>query len=49
MQHTVLQFDSRDNVLIALRDLRKGDQIAFFWSTLNVATDVDFSSRQPLR
>jgi altronate hydrolase len=40
MQNTVLQLDSRDNVLIALRDLRKGDPIAFSNHSLVLASDV---------
>jgi altronate hydrolase len=40
MQSTVLQLDSRDNVLIALRDLRKGDRIELSNCSLELATDV---------
>jgi altronate hydrolase len=40
MQKTVLQLDSRDNVLIALRDLRKGDQITFSGRSLVLTSDV---------
>jgi altronate hydrolase len=40
MQNTVLQLDSRDNVLIALRDLRKGDRIELSNRALTIATDV---------
>ncbi|HXW93655.1 MAG TPA: altronate dehydratase family protein [Terriglobales bacterium] len=40
MRNTVLKLDSRDNVLIALRDLRKGDQIAFSNGSLSLASDV---------
>ena len=29
MQNTVLKLDTKDNVLIALRDLRKGERISF--------------------
>jgi altronate hydrolase len=40
MQNTVLQLDSRDNVLIALRDLRKGDQITFSNRSLELISAV---------
>jgi altronate hydrolase len=40
MNHTVLQLDPRDNVLIALRDLRKGDRITFSGSNYDLVTDV---------
>jgi altronate hydrolase len=40
MQNTLLQLDSRDNVLIALRDLRKGDRISWTNRSFELATDV---------
>jgi altronate hydrolase len=40
MQNTVLQLDSRDNVLIALRDLHKGDRITFSNHSLVLTSDV---------
>jgi altronate hydrolase len=40
MNNTVLQLDPRDNVLIALRDLRKGDRITFSNCTYDLVTDV---------
>lgn len=40
MQNTVLKLDPRDNVLIALRDLRKGEQIRFAMHDLGLVSDV---------
>lgn len=40
MQNAVLQLDSRDNVLIALRDLCKGDEISFSNRLLTLTSDV---------
>ncbi|MBS1853563.1 MAG: altronate dehydratase [Acidobacteria bacterium] len=40
MQIPVLRLDPKDNVLIALQDLRKGDQIAFSGETYSLRTDV---------
>jgi altronate hydrolase len=40
MKSKVLQLDSRDNVLIALRDLKKGDRITFSDRSLVLASDV---------
>src|ERR1700746_2196563 len=40
MQTTVLKLDPKDNVLIALRGLHKGDAIAYDGHTLTLATDV---------
>jgi altronate hydrolase len=40
MQNTVLQLDPRDNVLIALRDLRQGDRISFGDQHYILASDV---------
>jgi altronate hydrolase len=40
MQNTVLKLDPRDNVLIALRDLRKGERIRFLDHDLILASDV---------
>ena len=40
MQNSVLRLDPRDNILIALSDLRKGQQIAFEGSVYDLATDV---------
>lgn len=40
MQNTLLQPDSRDNVLIALGDLRKVDHIAFSNSSPLLSSDV---------
>jgi altronate hydrolase len=40
MPDTVLQLDPRDNVLIALTDLKKGGQINFGGGTYTLATDV---------
>src|SRR5437016_4087171 len=37
---TVLQLDSRDNVLIALTDLKKGDQIEFSGKTYSLVSNV---------
>jgi altronate hydrolase len=36
----VLQLNPKDNVLVALRDLKRGEQIAFSGRTLELATDV---------
>jgi altronate hydrolase len=40
MRDLVLKLDARDNVLIALANLRKGEQIAFNGSVYDLATDV---------
>lgn len=40
MQHSVLQVDPRDNVLIALRDLRKGERISYAEAAFELVTDV---------
>lgn len=40
MRSTVLKVDPRDNVLIALSDLRKGQQIAFNGDVYELTTDV---------
>lgn len=40
MGRLVLKLDPRDNVLIALSDLRKGQQVAFNGATYVLATDV---------
>ncbi len=40
MQKPVLQLDTRDNVLIALSDLRQGQQVAFNGGVYELATDV---------
>jgi len=40
MQRAVLRIDARDNVLIALTDLRKGQRIELDGSTYELATDV---------
>lgn len=40
MRSPVLKLDARDNVLIALADLRQGQQITFDGSTYELATDV---------
>lgn len=40
MQNTVLRLDPRDNVLIALRDLRQGEEISFSDQTYVLASDV---------
>ena len=40
MKITVLKLDPRDNVLIALQDLRKGDRISFSGHELLLASDV---------
>jgi altronate hydrolase len=40
MKNSVLQLDSRDNVLIALRDLRKGDEIRFSNRSHTLVSDV---------
>jgi altronate hydrolase len=37
---TLLQLDPRDNVLIALADLRKGDSVSYSSETYSLATDV---------
>ena len=36
----LLQLDPRDNVLIALSDLRQGDQVTYAGQTYRLATDV---------
>jgi altronate hydrolase len=41
MERAVLKLDPRDNVLIALRDLRQGESINFSNQTYVPATDVD--------
>jgi altronate hydrolase len=40
MKSNVLQLDPRDNVLIALQDLRKGECVSFSSRTYELATDV---------
>jgi altronate hydrolase len=40
MQRNVLQIDPRDNVLVALTDLRRGETIAFADQSYTIATDV---------
>src|SRR5258706_80476 len=40
MANKVLKLDSKDNVLIALTDLRKGDQISFDSQTYTLESDV---------
>ncbi len=40
MPNTVLKLDSRDNVLIALADLRKGEQIPFDSQTYTLESDI---------
>src|ERR1700677_146283 len=40
MQSKVLKIDPRDNVLIALTDLRKGDVVDFLGTNYQVASDV---------
>ena len=40
MQNTVLKVDPRDNVLIALQNLRQGDRISFSDQTYVLASDV---------
>ena len=40
MKNPVLQLDPRDNVLIALQDLRKGERIDFSGRTYELTTDV---------
>ena len=40
MQISVLQLDSRDNLLVALRDLRQGEDIPFGGRTYRLVTDV---------
>jgi altronate hydrolase len=47
MQNTVLQLDSKDNVLIALRDLRKGERIELSNRTLTLATDIPAKHKFP--
>src|SRR6202453_3063237 len=41
MKSTVLQLDPRDNVLVALKNLRQGERIHFSDQTYVLATDVD--------
>jgi altronate hydrolase len=40
MQNSVLKLDSRDNVLVALTSLRKGDRVAFSGETYTLVSDV---------
>jgi altronate hydrolase len=40
MQNKVLKLDSKDNVLIALADLRRGDQVSFDSQTYTLESDV---------
>ncbi len=40
MPNRVLKLDARDNVLIALADLRKGEQIPFDSQTYTLESDV---------
>jgi altronate hydrolase len=47
MQKPVLQLDTRDNVLIALSDLRQGQQVAFNGGVYELATDVPAKHKFP--
>jgi altronate hydrolase len=40
MQNTVLQLDPRDNVLVALRPLRKGDTVSFSGGEYTLLSDI---------
>src|SRR5947208_5524126 len=40
MQNNVLKLDSKDNVLIALTDLRRGEQVSFDSQTYTLESDV---------
>ena len=40
MENAVLQLDPKDNVLVALQDLRQGERINFADQTYILATDV---------
>src|SRR5438093_11457161 len=40
MQNKVLKLDSKDNVLIALTDLRRGEQVSFDSRTYTLESDV---------
>jgi altronate hydrolase len=40
MQNTVLQLDPRDNVLVALRPLRKGESVSFSGSDYTLLSDI---------
>jgi altronate hydrolase len=40
MQRNVLRIDPRDNVLVALADLRRGETVAFAGQSYTIATDV---------
>jgi len=40
MPNKVLKFDAQDNVLIALADLRKGEQILYESQTFTLQSDV---------
>src|SRR5207245_3919379 len=40
MQNKVLKLDSKDNVLIALTDLRRGEQVSFDSQTYTLESDV---------
>lgn len=43
MQEGILQIDPRDNVLVALRDLRKGERI--FWSDRSLVLESEVSAK----
>ncbi|HUE44444.1 MAG TPA: altronate dehydratase family protein [Candidatus Sulfotelmatobacter sp.] len=40
MRNTVLQLDPRDNVLVALKPLRKGDSVSFLGSEYTLLSDI---------
>src|SRR5579864_4655614 len=40
MQSTVIQLDPRDNVLVALRTLRKGESVSFLGSDYTLLSDI---------
>ena len=40
MQNTVLQLDPRDNVLVALKALRKGESVSFSGSEYTLLSDI---------
>src|SRR5579859_7700276 len=40
MQNTVLQLDPRDNVLVALKPLRKGESVSFLGSDYTLLSDI---------
>jgi altronate hydrolase len=47
MENKVLQLDSRDNVLIALADLRQGEQVEFSGKSYNLVTNVAAKHKFP--